>query len=79
MEEYRHILSWCRHSIFGIFSLPIDVSFFSVTPSFSLVVRKLCLFFSFRTVINFHTAVIFVQNKEVSPGLIEVCYQVEEV
>ena len=27
MEAYSHILSWCRHSIFGFF-LPIYVSFF---------------------------------------------------
>ena len=78
-EVYRHILSWCRHSEIRIFILPIDVFIFSVTPSFSLVISELWRFLNFRSVINFHTVVIFVQNKEVLPGLIGICCRVEGV
>ena len=61
------------------FFLPIYVYFFSVTPSLSLVVRDLWWFFIFRTVINFHTAVIVFEGHEMLPDLIEVYCQVEEV
>ena len=61
------------------FFLPIYVYFFSVTPSFLLVVRELWKLFSFQTVINFHAAVIFIQDKEMLPGLIEICCRVEGV
>ena len=79
MEAYRHILSWCRHSKIGVFFFPLMFLVFSVTPSFTLVTRELWRFFISRTVINFHAAVIFVQDKEVSLGLIEVYYRVEGV
>ncbi len=78
MKAYCHISSWCRHSIFGIFFLPIYVSFLSFTPSLLLLFRELWLLFSYRTVISRHTTVIVFPNKEVLPGLIEVYGRVEE-